>query len=103
MQYTLKIIYTYIDIIIYIYINIDIHISCLFCKHFCKTFLKRTYISSINIFPLNSAFVPYATTHQLHRLFDAISFCLKKKYCSCSLMFHIKLLIGFGMRGYYIN
>ncbi|KAL4119272.1 hypothetical protein QTP88_012105 [Uroleucon formosanum] len=59
-----------------------------FVKNFERLILKRIlpYIFSNNIIP-NTQFgfrASHATTHQLHRLVDAISFSLeKKKYCSC--------------------
>ncbi|KAL4083691.1 hypothetical protein QTP88_029007 [Uroleucon formosanum] len=59
-----------------------------FAKIFERLILKRIlpYIFSNNIIP-NTQFgfrASHATTHQLHRLVDAISFSLeKKKYCSC--------------------
>jgi hypothetical protein len=59
-----------------------------FAKIFERLILKRilSYIFSNSIIP-NTQFgfrASHATTHQLHRLVDAISFSLeKKKYCSC--------------------
>jgi len=59
-----------------------------FAKIFERLILKRIlpYILSNNIIP-NTQFgfrASHATTHQLHRLVDAISFSLeKKKYCTC--------------------
>lgn len=59
-----------------------------FAKIFERLILKRIrpYIFSNNIIP-NTQFgfrASHATTHQLHRLVDAISFSFeKKKYCTC--------------------
>ncbi|KAL4085043.1 hypothetical protein QTP88_027881 [Uroleucon formosanum] len=59
-----------------------------FAKIFERLILKRIlpYIFSNNIIP-NTQFgfrASHATTHQLHRLVDTISFSFeKKKYCSC--------------------
>jgi hypothetical protein len=75
-----------------------------FAKIFESLILKRIlpYIFSNNTqFGFRAS---HATTDQLHRLVDAISFSLEKKNTAhaCSLMSH-KPLTGFGMKGYYLS